>query len=1005
MPSLLYIDTLRIVSQGTIHDSDTLENEDVDFYLLGSFDAMKIITHKYSNQNEIIGSLSDLVELNRLRHKDVHPLFDRQPLYLYSEEDDSPVLSREGDYADLPLVMALVQIQDEAIDQDSPKALIDAFKGRIKTLLSDLVVENTKIEFEVFYDLGEADVVIVFRAPGIRNIGQVLFRLRGWEKMSDDGHRGIRVLSICSHCAFPRQKDTDTYSKKLNAWIAKEQDSGSKFVTLVDTSYGMDAKDDFSRDHFAFDQYMLGAYDFSGINSCDTSAFAERCKYITQQLQKGNNQTFPFRTALSIPIVQLEEADIEAYPVRGPIEIIRPNYALLDKYDPKKSTHFERLATYIGELSKRFNIWGNYESALQLESDVESLNMTLIGLLKHLIRLKEGRFEGDLYAFVAPVFEQLPNIAASYHNLISHLADVYQAAKDDHAETKDISNLIYALYDEYVTDAARLITGLQHLLSVLSVSPHNYMETYGSNMRSISATCKLLVAYQGVTHGVAKAFDMRLKNPIHGGKPVETNEVLLVLPYRRIKQSTRTLFEHSSPVQRIATIRLDYSSMLEIDQTLIVLLHEVGHHIMMPQFRENRQQPLQNAVFAYLLQEGLVDIYSKPIEAICEPINTQEKSHTIRWVWEDADEKNRDSQSIQKRIKGVARSIVQRLTKSSMDVEAIYIEAVKNKKEPFALENSFSMMQREMLNKYIEDRLKAAHQEGQQNEFTPDDIVLVGSIEKLYLEAVYDSFDQFVSEQRERKMRTEDNDLWRVDELRSYYGEIERYRRHERRKFSQKWEQYRKAEEKCKEHSDWQQPQQPEECMPGMLKRNIKHVLEHIEKNHKQCVEEILDMFSDIYSDAFAIYTLRLDEQTTEKYALADQYLKMMKDTAAFEANEYFKSYIMLLRIYIVLTKFYGLEEKTVLEKMSRTLSAGTGVSSENIAENIGFICDSLYYEYVSEFADICKESLLNKRQSSTSMDEITNELNKFYNGARMKNTKAVTKGIHYFWKLSTTRG
>lgn len=1025
MPSLLYIDTLRIVSQGTIRDSRSLENEDVDFLLLGSFDAMKIITHKYTNLNEKIDSLSDLVELNRFRHKAAHTLFDRQPLYLYSEKDVSSVLSKKDDYADLPLVMALVQIQDEAMDLEDPEALIDAFKNHIETLLQNLGADDENIEFEVFYDLGEADVVIVFRAPNIRNIGRILFRLRGWEKMSTDGHHGIRVLSICSHCAFPKQEKIDIYSQKLNTWMAEEKKNGSQFVTFVDTSYGMDAKGKDSQEHFAFDQYMIGAYDFSGKNSWNTSAFAVRCTYIASQLQNGNDYSFPFRTVLSIPIVQLEKTDVEDYPVARTIGTVRPNYALLDKYvlpevyGPNPPTHFEELAMYIRGLSERFNIWGNNESGLQLERDVESLNVTLIGLLKHLIRLKEGRFEGDLYAFVAPVFEQLPKVAISYYDLISHLAGVYQTVKNDQAEAKDISDRIYALYREYVTDTSRLITGLQHLLSVLSVSPHNYMETYGSNMRSISATCKLLVAYQGVTHGVAKAFDMKLENPQPGGEKVETNEVLLVLPYRRIKQSTHTLFEHSSPEQRIATIRLDYSSMLDIDQTLIVLLHEVGHHIMTSEFRKDRQRPQHNTVFAYLLQEGLGDIYRNPVEAICEPINTHGKVHTIEWDQEE-DEKDSDRKSIQNRIKSTARSIVEELTENFIQLEAVYIETVRNKEESFAIENSFSIIHKQALNKSIEEKLKAAYQEGQQNEFKPDDIWFVTPIEKLYLDAVYDRFYQFASEQRKRKVRTESNDLWRLDELCSYYEEIERYRRN-RDRYLQEWKHYRKTEKKCKEHPDWPQPQKPEECMPGMLKRSIKNVLDYIEKNHESCLEEVSNMFSDIYSDAFAVYMLRLDVQTTEKDALADQYLKTMKDTAAFEANEYFKSYIMLLRIYIVMTKFYGLEEEPALEKMSRKLSAGTGVSSENIAENIRFIRNSLYYGYVSKFADICKESLLAKRQPASEMDKITKKLNRLYNGARIrltddmgfeereefraKKTKEIVDGIHYFWTLSTTRG
>ena len=539
-------------------------------------------------------------------------------------------------------------------------------------------------------------------------------------------------------------------------------------------------------------------------------------------------------------------------------------------------------------------------------------------------------------------------------------------------------------------------------------------------MRSISATCKLLVAYQGVTYGVAEAFDMQLENPNPGGKAVETNEVLLVLPYRRIRQSTRTLFEHSSPEQRIAIIRLDYSSMLDIDQTLIVLLHEVGHHIMTSQFRMERQQLLTDVVFAFLLQEGLGDIYRNPVKTICEPINIQKKEHNIKWVWADEDEENHDSKSIQDIIKNFAHPIVERLTESFIREEADYIEAVSNKEEPFALVNKFSMMQREALNQYIGGKLKAAHQEGQQNEFKTDDLWFVFSIEKLFLDAVYDSFNQFVSEQRERKMTAEHNDLWRLDELCSYYREIERYRG-KRNKYLHDWEEYRKAEQKCKGHSDWQLPPKPEERMPGMLRRNIQYMLEYIEKKHKLAVEEITDMFSDIYSDAFAVYMLRLDEQITEKAALADQYLKAIKDTAAFEANQYFDKYYVMLRIYIVLTRFYGLRKKAALKKMSRTLCAGIGVSSSNIEENIGFIRNSLYYSYVSIFANICKDSLIDKRQSSTWIDEITNELKEFYNGARIRltddmdanvreklrqeKTEAVAKGIHYFWKLSTTRG
>lgn len=580
MSKLLYLDILRMVSPG-----DVLESNLFDFYVFGSFDAIKI--EAMTEDMDKVCSLQELHLISKQRRLRVPSHYDKQSMHLYTPNDSAEVIFKTDDvFASWPLVLTLIQLDDYNINSDAPDQLVAEFKNYLDSLLNKDGIGDVK--FEVFFCLGEPDIVIAFRNNHLSDIARLIYRIRLWipfEPKKETQKDNISVLSLSSHCAFPNTFSNELLKRNLEKWINEEKNI--KFFTLLDTSYGVDSNiilnAQSSEKSFRYSEILIGEWDYI----LKWHEQNDIVKYLTDQLFRpltdfDINETGSFKSSYSIPVIGLQKEDMPFAESDRKIRNIQNN-ELLNEYVGARTSFFN-LSEKIKSLT---NIYGSANVCESLSNVVESMRSTLVGILKHLYQLKDGRFQYDLYAFVLPAFEALPRITNNITTLISRVqSNCLRVGMGSNLELQKAAEYtICDLLDCYIHDVSRLLTELQHLFSVLSISPHTYLESYGSNMRSITATCKLLVAYQGIAYCLSKHFRMEL---VVGRRVVQANEVMLVIPYRRIRQSTRVLFERSSPENRIVYIRINASDMFDVQKTLFMLLHECGHHVLNRDFRKER---------------------------------------------------------------------------------------------------------------------------------------------------------------------------------------------------------------------------------------------------------------------------------------------------------------------------------------------------------------------------------------------------------------------------------
>lgn len=560
MSKLFYLDILRMVSPG-----DTLEAALFDFYVFGSFDALKV--ESTTDALSDICSFQDLHLVSKRRRLEVPSHYDKQSMHLYTSNDSAGDIFRTNEkYASQPLVLTLIQLDDYHINKDTPDQLVREFQNYIDSLIGKDGIG--KVQYEVFFCLGEPDIVIAFRNDRLSDIARLIYRIRLWVPFNQDREpeaNDICVLSLCSHCAFPSASSEELLKSNLEEWVRQETDI--KLYTLFDSSYGLDNNIDQkiqpSENGFLFKEILLGEWDYIYEWNKESDVANRLTDHVFRPLTSFDmTKTGSFRSSYSIPVIDLQVEDI---PYAGSDRTLSniQSKDLLKEYTGK-DTAFSELSNKINSLT---DIYGSTEVVQSLGGIVESMRSTLVGILKHLWQLKDGRFQYDLYAFVLPAFEALPHITRNITSLIT-LTKSNCLLSGDTVKTemqKVGGDTICALLDSYIHDISRLLTELQHLFSVLSISPHTFLESYGSNMKSITASCKLLVAYQGIAYCLSRHFQMGL---VVNGNTVRANEVMLVIPYRRIRQSTRVLFERTSPENRIVYIRINASDMFDVQKTL-----------------------------------------------------------------------------------------------------------------------------------------------------------------------------------------------------------------------------------------------------------------------------------------------------------------------------------------------------------------------------------------------------------------------------------------------------
>lgn len=958
MSKLIYLDLLQMVTPGEQLDSSLF-----DFYVFGSFDALKVEqecdSHDGSKDPEDISSLHELHTISKKRRLEVPMRFDKQSMHLYALDDNAgDIFRRDEEYASMPLVLTLIQLNDYSINQKAPGTLMEEFKQEIQKLQDSDELKSVAIE--VFFCLGEPDLVIAFRHTGLTEIARLIYRIR---LLSPQGTEdGICVLSTSSHCAFPNSSNREMLKQNVNIWFQVNPDI--RFFTFFDTSYGLDDNNKreaaISENKYLFDRMLLGDWDY--VREWNNSNATEILPDLILEpvIRFDENETGSFKSSWSVPVIKLNEADSQYASSRRKLSSIQPT-SIPQDYDGN-STVFSSLSEIIKDLT---GIYGSHTVTQTLSDKVVSMHSTLIGILKHLCQLKDGRFQYDLYSFVFPAFAALPKITKNTCDLINRINNEYESLADEEKRSLRYAcdETISGILNNYIHDMSRLLAELQHLFSVLSMSPHTYMESFGSNMRSITATCKLLVAYQGIAYSLSRKFDMTMIKD--GKRDVRANEVMLVIPYRRIRQNTRVLFEYSSPEYRVAYIRINASDMFHVQKTLFLLLHECGHHILNYDFRAKRVKYYFDAYIGYLLDLGFGTYYKEPFTSLQMP-------------WIDAEVPD-NKVSSHKKIglkftneddfrKAIIQSIIKSHTLGSM-IEKYWntnyktLSRQKVLSEPMALENSFIKYVKESACYYIENRLNQLKKAEEDN--NDGDIGELGTqITAIVRDIVLRLFRDVVNEEYVNRLNECDNELWFLSEFRTIYQEF------------------------------------PEE----IIKKAVHKIcIDIIGTNYRDVADELKMIFSDIYSDIFTITTLGLGDLSPEqKKSEAEKYLALLRDESSFLMKQELSYNNRMTRIFAVLEGGLELEFTDIIDMMKRVL-----LMQESEIERWQIeIRTRIGYQYVLDYTkNLCVPSIREQINQSPELQADTEKLRDMYRSEEdQQGLSTMMDAIYYFWRASTQR-
>ena len=946
--SIVYIDVMRMVSPG-----DPLKDSEFDFYLLGGFDAMKVQTN--------VEAIHQLSERHKQRHIEIPKHFERQPLYAYSPDPIKPKLfSREDDAEDMPLVLTLFQLDDFILNK-SPEELIHTFSGVIEGLITQA---QETIVHQVFWNLGESDLVAVFRAPRLEPVGKLLVRMRSW--CNEREH--LRVLSTCSHCAFPAPAD-GVFQAHFQKWL--ECDRGVSIFTLANTSYGMNDIQAVP----GLDRFLFGEWDYCRNwpdNPRENALLYGQ--HVTKILSEFDpRHPMPFRAAYTVPMVQLNRSDMDiAAASRQTLSDLNLLDSLSEQIEPgedKPNSCFRFLACAVDALSP---LYGN--GSKEIAKSIQSLGSTMTGLAKHLYRLLAGRFEQDLYAYVQPIFLYVQEITRSHGTALNAMRQRWQDAlsapldrkKQEYAQ--GLSEQISLLLSGYVQSTSELLSHLQHLFSILSVSPHTFLETYGSNMRSLAAACKILIAYQGICYCLDRDYGDLLLD--QDGGNVRSQHAVLVLPYRNISTNNRLLFSLSDPAQRISAIQIDFTKMFHVSETIFMLLHECAHQLVGANLRAVRAKHYIQAVMLELVSEAfggyMMDGTSVP--------NWLEDSELDQATFRVNPDVRKD---VDQTVRNCHQMIASSLAKNALISYADYC----SQKEGMICD----ALLRNKMSKYVTDHLKKWLRDSFSKTITEDSIPWDGLL-ILYVYPIF--YCHWSIAVNALKTMEADDPLRSLALWKTQFFSVP--------------------------------PMQSGKIPPidGAAKKRLISCIEKgrqvILRRYQNVCDELSQVFGDIFCDVFAAKILSVAEE--KPLERAKEYLMWFYNPQDPSQNLQLQRNLNLARAYAVLDCCYGIDNQAQVlgllaeirlneEELKQYRSDPAAFIAQSpfwqeLSQRLDGVRDALYFSEVQTYAKTCAKEIEDRLRQSSALQEIQTHLRMM----RSQDTEWIIEGICYFWRQSTTR-
>ncbi len=585
--ALVYLDMMKLAVPASIRQS--VARNDAQYIAFGSYDLLYYALPASSN---------DGLDWLEQKHEDRHELdwnYERHPVYMYCSDALYGRLEDvvdSGSHETCPLVLTMARVvkhplasYGEGLD-DVLAALQATLESLSESLLGDRIV--------ACWNLGNADFIILSRPKKLSSLRDLYLKL-GAEGFGFGGeqHKGkaTRFTSFSSYCAFPTCKVTcgeDSHSQvnegHLREWL--ETDADLRFVDFVETV--ADLKDVLNR--FGTCRFLFGDRDYqlvSGLVDQQRERIDAVMSVVGELLDPTKEASI--HTSTLIPCL-----DLESVPAAG-AKALPKTYGLTWK---ESESVREGVASKLEDMrSVVLNSSGITEQAKEKYDKqlVHGIN-TLDALYKYAIRLYAAAYEDDVFLVVMGLYSSLSDILDSCLNGMCRCLAGGNAL--------DLERAVASIYFEIM----RFVSELQHIYTVLAISPHSYMETYYGSMRSLNASSKLWISYSGVVETLCRLY------PTYNLGELQSCRALLI-PYREKSSRSRRIVPKVYSKSILVYIQLNYQKMFETRSTIFVIAHELGHYIYNVT-RAYRAQMMLMSSAATAVQLCFADVLSCPLYAL-----------------------------------------------------------------------------------------------------------------------------------------------------------------------------------------------------------------------------------------------------------------------------------------------------------------------------------------------------------------------------------------------------
>ncbi len=598
--ALVYMDLIKLALPASVRGFSG--NTGAQYVAFGSYD---LLHYSLPNGREA----NDFTWLEA-GHEDRHGLdwnYERHPVHLYCPRsflERVRHILEPTSYPNRPLVLTMVRIVKYPLLKERPSLnrVVRAFQTALERELND----SSGVELVVCWNLGNADFLILSRPNKLRmledlylSIGRKGFCLMG------DGVEGPRtkIVSFSSHCAFPiastveqddGQTDYRIDENDLKSWLVN--DDGLQFIDFADVSADIQAMDE----GFGARRFLFGDRDYQlyGNLGSDEQSRAKSVVTIVKELLDptygATIQSSSLIPSLPVPLAsdngdQVEVGDGLVGTMEG---VAMPTYPLpWDDLESSGKAVVAALEAMRGRAESELRI--PERSRDKCVKQIEHCANTLTALYSHALRLYGTAYQDDVFAVVRRLYDSMAQTLQVY-------AD--EMCKDvSDGQVMNLCNLLARVYVRVML----FVSEMQHVFTVLAISPHSYMETYYGSMRSLNASSKLWTSYNGVIGTLCALF------PTQNLGKTQDCRVLLV-PYReKYSQSEELLSDYRSG-SLLVLVRVNYRTMFNIKSTLFIIAHELGHYVF-NETREMRMGWMQKSYTAFLLLRYYKDMMKLPL--------------------------------------------------------------------------------------------------------------------------------------------------------------------------------------------------------------------------------------------------------------------------------------------------------------------------------------------------------------------------------------------------------